>query len=247
MATLYEGEMASIYEAMYQTFVNYDEEYAFYKNILDRYNCNSVIEIGAGTGNLAYRFSEDNFVYTGIDYSQDMLTIAKNKYPNLHLLHGDMRDFKLKKKANATIITGRTTSYIITNKDFHDALTAISNNLDGKRYLIFDFIDASRYIPFILDNKDIEHKAVVNGKTYSRIGNWYPTELDNFLLKWEADYFVASDNDKKFIQRDSSIVRVFTKEEIELHLKIKGFEIIECIDRKTYAYDTYVVVAKKVV
>ena len=238
--------MAGIYDAMYQSFVDYDEEYDFYRSILGKYNCNSVIEIGAGTGNLAYRFSKDNFDYIGIDYSEDMLSIAKSKYPNLNLLHGDMRNFKLQKKADATIITGRTTSYIITNKDFHDALTSISNNLDSKKYLVFDFIDASRYLPFILENKDIEHKAVVNGKTYSRIGNWYPTELDNFLVKWEADYFVESGNDKKIIQKDTSTVRVFTKEEIELHLKIKGFEIIELIDRKTYAYDTYVVIAKKV-
>ena len=246
MATLYEGEMAGIYEAMYQSFVNYDQEYTFYKSILDKYNCNSVVEIGAGTGNLAYRFSKDNFEYTGIDYSEDMLSIAQKKYPELKLIHGDMRNFKLPKKTDAAIITGRTTSYIISNKDFHDALTSISNNLNDKKYLVFDFIDATRYLPYILENKDIEHKAAVNGKTYSRIGNWYPTELDNFLVKWEADYFVESGNDKKFIQRDTSTVRIFTKEEIELHLKIKGFEIIELIDRKTYAYDTYVVIARKV-
>jgi hypothetical protein len=28
MASLYQGKMAAIYDAMYQTFVDYDEEYA---------------------------------------------------------------------------------------------------------------------------------------------------------------------------------------------------------------------------
>ena len=36
-----------------------------------------------------------------------------------------------------------------------------------------------------------------------------------------------------------------TLNEIELFLYMKGFEILEVIDRKTYAFDTYVIVAKK--
>ncbi len=47
------------------------------------------------------------------------------------------------------------------------------------------------------------------------------------------------------IAEDFSTVRVFTLNEIQLFLYMKGFEILEVIDRKTYAFDTYVIVAKK--
>jgi hypothetical protein len=38
MASLYQGKMAAIYDAMYQTFVDYDEEYAFYNAFIQENN-----------------------------------------------------------------------------------------------------------------------------------------------------------------------------------------------------------------
>jgi 16S rRNA A1518/A1519 N6-dimethyltransferase RsmA/KsgA/DIM1 with predicted DNA glycosylase/AP lyase activity len=57
MASLYQGKMAAIYDAMYQTFVDYDEEYAFYNAFIQN-NCKTILEIGSGTGNLAKRFKK---------------------------------------------------------------------------------------------------------------------------------------------------------------------------------------------
>ncbi|WP_258931869.1 class I SAM-dependent methyltransferase [Flavobacterium oreochromis] len=79
MISLYQGEMAEIYDIMYQSFINYNEEYIFYKKILDQYNCHNTLEIGAGTGHLANQFILDNFNYIGLDYSSDMLNKAKKK------------------------------------------------------------------------------------------------------------------------------------------------------------------------
>ena len=39
---------SEIYEMMYQTFINYDEEYAYYSDKLKKYNAGSVIELGCG-------------------------------------------------------------------------------------------------------------------------------------------------------------------------------------------------------
>lgn len=246
MESLYEGQMAKIYEIMYQTFINYDEEFDFYKKLIEKYNGHSTLEIGAGTGQLACRFTKENFKYTGLDYSADMLQLAQKRCPNTNFIHADMRNFTLETPVDSIIMTGRTSSYIITNQDFYLTLDAIHKNLKNNHYLIFDFIDANRYIPFILKNKDIEHKAITKNKTYSRIGNWYLTENDNFLLNWKAEYYLEINAKKEFIQKDCSTVRVFTKDEITLFLNIKGFEVVELIDRKTYAYDTYVVIAKKI-
>ncbi|WP_136669171.1 class I SAM-dependent methyltransferase [Flavobacterium sp. H122] len=243
---LYEGEMAKIFDIMYQKFIDYDAEFNFYNELLKKYNCNSVLEIGSGTGNLANRFSLLSSInYQGMDYSLDMIKIAEEKSSNIKFIHGDMRNFKLEKKVDAIIMTGRTSSYIISNKDLYNTLDSISSNLNKKGFYIFDFIDASRYIPHILENKNIQHIANAEDTIYSRIGNWTPLEEDNFLLQWEADYYVTLNNKKKHLKKDISIVRVFTLDEIELFLKIKGFSIIEIIDKRTYAYDTFVIVATK--
>ncbi|MDI9310720.1 MAG: class I SAM-dependent methyltransferase [Limnohabitans sp.] len=242
---LYEGEMSKVFDSMYQKFINYDEEFKFYLDLLNKYNCGTVLEIGSGTGNLAQRFDQTTLFYQGLDISADMIKIAQDRNPSLLFTQGDMKNFALAQKTEAIIMTGRTSSYIISNNDLYQAFDCIASNLINEGIFIFDFIDASRYIPYILENKNIEHIAATENGTYSRIGNWFPLTEDNFLLCWEADYFLTKDNHKIHLKKDTSIVRVFTLHEMELFLKIKGFNIIEVIDKKTYAYDTFVIVAQK--
>ena len=76
MNTLYTN-LAEVYAAMYKTFINYKEELDFYGSLLTKYNCQSVLEIGCGTGNLAPGFIDLGFKYYGFDLSSEMLKIAK--------------------------------------------------------------------------------------------------------------------------------------------------------------------------
>ncbi|MNY67984.1 hypothetical protein D3C86_2056750 [compost metagenome] len=65
------------------------------------------------------------------------------------------------------------------------------------------------------------------------------------MLEWTAQYYTLVDGKKEIIENDFSTVRVFTLNEIQLFLYLNNFDIIKTIDRKTYAYDTFVIVAKK--
>lgn len=245
MANLYKDKMALIYDSMYQTFIDYKEEYSFYYNILQTYQCNNLLELGSGTGNLAKQFSQSNLEYFGLDYSEDMIAIAKERSPQSNFIHGDMREFILDSKVDAILITGRSTSYLISNEDVYYCFDSIAQNLNNEGIFVFDFIDANRYIPYTEINKSIVHKADCQDTTYYRESNWKLTTADNFLMEWTANYYTLINNEKEVIAEDFSTVRVFTLNEIQLFLYMKGFEILQIIDRKTYAYDTYVIVAKK--
>ena len=48
------------------------------------------------------------------------------------------------------------------------------------------------------------------------------------------------------IVEDDSTVRAFVKEEWSLLLELNGFEVEQCLDRKSYAFDTYVIIARKI-
>ena len=245
MADLYNDKMASIYDAMYQTFINYTEEYDFYKSILEKNHCQSVLEIGSGTGNLAKIFSQNNFEYIGLDVSEDMITIAQKRTSKSTFIHGDMREFTLETPVDSILITGRSTSYLISNEDVYYCFESIHQNLNDEGLFVFDFIDANRYVPYTETNKSILHEADCDGIPHYRDSNWKLTTSDNFLMEWTATYYTLLNNEKEVIAEDFSTVRVFTLNEIQLFLYMKGFEILEIIDRKTYAYDTYVIVAKK--
>lgn len=246
MANLFSREMAIIIDAMYQSFIDYDKEYEFYNTLIQEKKCNSVLEIGSGTGNLATRFHENKQNYLGLDSSQSMIDIAQKKNKDSTFILGDMRHFELEKPVDAIIITERSTSYLTNNEDIIDTFESVYRNLNPKGIFIFDIIDANRFIPFIKENELIIHKAVYNGIQYIRESHWETTPLENFLLDWRSDFYrITADNKKESLLDDFTTVRVFTLNEIELFLYLNNFEILKIIDRKTYAYDTYVIMAQK--
>jgi SAM-dependent methyltransferase len=245
MATLYHGKMAAIYDAMYQSFVDYNEEYDFYNSFIQENNCKTILEIGSGTGNLAKRFKEHGQSYIGLDYSQSMITIARERNEDCAFIQGDMRDFNLENQVDAIIITGRSTSYLTTNEDVNETFASLFNNLTEEGIIVFDFIDANRFIPYINENQTIIHQADYEGINYIRESHWETTSADNFMVDWTAKYYTDINAKKDLIADDFSTVRVFTLNEMQLFLYLNNFEIIKTIDRKTYAYDTYVIVAKK--
>jgi SAM-dependent methyltransferase len=245
MAQLYEGKMAAIFDAMYQTFINYDEEYTFYNQLITENKAATVLEIGSGTGNLAKRFHENQQDYIGLDYSQSMIDIAEKRNPNCVFIQGDMREFKLKKTVDAILITGRSTSYLESNTDVNATFDAIYKNLNKDGILIFDFIDANRFIPFIKANQTVVHQAKHKETDYYRDSSWKTNTSENFMIEWTALYYTLKKGAKEILADDFSTLRIFTLNEIQLFLYLNGFEILKTIDRKTYAYDTYVIVAKK--
>jgi SAM-dependent methyltransferase len=245
MANLYEGKMAAIFDAMYQTFINYDEEYAFYNQLITENNATTVLEIGSGTGNLAKRFYENQQDYSGLDYSESMIAIAQKRNPNCVFIQGDMREFKLEKTVDAILITGRSTSYLESNTDINATFDTIYKNLNKEGILIFDFIDANRFIPFIKENHTVVHQAKHKETDYYRDSSWKTNTSENFMIEWTALYYTLKKGAKEILADDFSTLRIFTLNEIQLFLYLNGFEILKTIDRKTYAYDTYVIVAKK--
>ncbi|MFT4575712.1 MAG: trans-aconitate methyltransferase [Glaciecola sp.] len=246
MQSLYTNGFEHIYDNMYQTFINYEEEYAFYSKILDTYHKSSVLEIGCGSGNLAKIFIESHIDYKGLDLSNDMIQLSESKNPTGIFIKGDIVDFKLSKKIDSIIITGRTTSYLLTNNDIYRALKAIHTNLNPGGVLSFDFIDATRFFTEITPQKRTQHDATINAIKYTRKNLMTPNKkLDNFMFDWEATYYQEEKGVTKKITEDNSTVRAFTKNEWELFLKLSNFKLLEIIDRKSYAFDTYVIVAQK--
>jgi SAM-dependent methyltransferase len=244
MSTLY-STLAPVYEAMYQTFIDYKEEYTFYANILRQHNKKSVTEIGSGTGNLAGYFNETGFSYTGLDYSTDMIAIAQQKYPNAKFVQGDMRNFQLKKTEQSILITARSLSYITANEDVISTFKSIANNLEVGGILAFDIIDAVRFIPEMQREGNITHFADYEGISYRRDSIWTPNLSAGLNLNWSADYLQKEGEDWKRLGTDAALVRTFTQNEICIYAELCGFDVLNITDRPSYFFPTYVFTLRK--
>ncbi|PQJ77589.1 class I SAM-dependent DNA methyltransferase [Polaribacter glomeratus] len=246
MQSLYSNGFEKIYDEMYQTFIDYKEEFTFYSSILKQHQKNQVLEIGCGSGNLASIFIDNKYVYSGLDYSLDMIKLCKSKNPENNFILGDMTSFLLKNKTESILITGRTSSYLLSNKDISGCLKSIHQNLKPDGLLCFDFIDANRFFKEIKGGKEVKHTASFHQKKYERISFFNTNTSENLMFIWDAKYYEINANQTKLIAEDASEVRAFTKNEWELFLHLNNFKLVAFIDRKSYAFDTYVVVAKKI-
>jgi hypothetical protein len=134
---------------------------------------------------------------------------------------------------------------MLSNKDVDSALTTIYNNLDTDGILCFDFIDANRFFKKIKGGKNIIHKALCDDKKYQRDSYIKTNTSNNFMFDWHSKYYEIKGHDKILIAEDDSEVRAFTKNEWEILLHLNNFKLLEFIDKTSYAFDTYVVVAQK--
>jgi SAM-dependent methyltransferase len=234
---------AELYHKMYQTFIDYDEEYQYYKNLIGKEGAN-VLEVGCGSGQLANRFLRDGYSYTGIDVSATMLDIAKAELPSKHFHQMDMRDIKLTDSFDSVIITARSISYILSNNDVMATFRSIKKVLRTRGSLIFDFINAKTFIPSINENEIISHEVTIDGVRYKRESVFEKRIDTSWNWMWKSTFFKDKNGSYDEIGRDEAELRTFTADELELFLQLTGFKIQDILDRKVYAFDTKVIVAR---
>lgn len=246
MNDLYGNNLARVYDSIYQGFIDYKEEYRYYSRICKKYGARSIAEIACGSGNLAKLFATSFEDYLGLDFSEHMLRLAREKYPAGNFLKCDMRDVELTKKYQAALITGRSTSYLLSEVDLEQTFSSAHRFLEVPGIFVFDCIDAHTFMPYIAKNPEVTHRTIVDQVLYSRDTKWFPKIGGNGnLVHWESKYFQEKDEKRKELGSDVTTFRVFEREEIQKILKRNGFFILNIADRKTYAFDTFVVTAQK--
>lgn len=245
MSKLYTN-LANVYHEIYQTLFDYDEEFKFYDKHLKENEIKSIVELGCGTGNLAKRLYEAGYEYLGIDLFDEMLKIAKTTAPLASFLRADARNFELQEKQDCLIITGRSISYLTSNNDLVKAFTCIANSLKQGGLLMFDAIDASKLFDGFTEEKHDTLSATFGTNEYKRISKSRKNLQSGWTWDWESEYFIRNPaGEFEKIGEDFSTLRAFLQDELSLFLKITGFELVNILPKKSYAWDDNFFIAKK--
>lgn len=246
MSNLYKN-LANVYDEIYQTIFDYDVEFEFYDSFLTKNNIKDIVEIGCGTGNLAKRFVAKNYTYLGVDLSQNMLDIAAKKVPSANFQQGNVCELAIKRKFDSVLITGRTISYLLTNKSIKDAFRNIYLGLNSGGVLIFDAIDATALFKDFIEPKTDELAVDFNKSEYKRISKSTVNLASGWTWDWESSYFKKDENGHfQNIGDDFATLRAFTKDEIILFLNYSGFELLEITPKQSYAWKDNFYIARKV-
>lgn len=87
---------------MYDTKLNYVSEYGKELiDLLDPKPGENILDLGCGTGDLAYVISQRGSKVIGMDLSRQMLETARKKYPDLQFIFGNAENFTLDEQVDA--------------------------------------------------------------------------------------------------------------------------------------------------
>lgn len=245
MTKLY-SDLAYLYDALYQTFIDYEAEFRLYQNCFSPFNAKSVLEIGCGSGHLASRFTAAGYGYTGVDLSPQMLDLARQRCPAARFELADMRTIQLNQTFDAVLITARSLSYILTNAEVLGTFRQLAGHLTPTGTLHFDFIDAASFMADLNPAEVVEHRANYNGQTYLRQSCYSAHLHTGFSWNWRSDFFIEqADQPLQLVASDDATLRAFLPAEIRLLLQLAGLTLVAEQNQPTYAFDTWVFSARK--
>ena len=134
------GGFARVYD-LFMDDIPYDEWFGYLQGLFKEYGIESgiVTELACGTGEMARRFSEAGYKMIGLDLSEEMLMVAREKCTEeVLLLHQDMRGFELHTQVAAMYCICDGMNYICSKEGLREVFHQVSLYLEDDGIFIFD-------------------------------------------------------------------------------------------------------------
>ena len=207
---------------------DYEKECNFLEEIFREYSKftpKTILDGGCGTGGHAIPLAKRGYDVTGIDRSEEMIKIAKEKASksgvNINFNVMDLLKLRLNKKFDACICMFAVIDYLTNNKDLLKALLNIKEHLKGGSLFIFDFW----YGPAVLTILP-SHRMKIIEKESVKVIRFAEPHLDTFHHICEVNYhfIIIKENLVIYEGKEKHMVRFLFPEEVKHYLEESGFQ-----------------------
>lgn len=149
---------AEVYD-LFMDNVPYQEWSRYLISLLEEYGVSQglVLELGCGTGKMTRLLAQAGYDMIGVDCSEEMLQIAKEKSDILYLLQ-DMREFELYGTVKAVVCICDSLNYILEEEDLCTVFKLVNNYLDPGGVFIFDMNTLYKYREILGENTICENR-----------------------------------------------------------------------------------------
>ncbi|MBP3495033.1 MAG: class I SAM-dependent methyltransferase [Clostridia bacterium] len=184
-----------------------------------------VLDLACGTGKLTFALRDRGYDMTGLDLSEDMLSVAKeycydNKINDVLFLCQDMRDFELYGTVDACVCSLDSINYLTKISDVKKCFSLVHNYLIPDGVFIFDI-----NTPYRFENVYGKNDFVIeNDGVLCAWQNYYneKTKICDFYLSIFTENKDGAYNRQDERQRE----KCYSKKQIERALLECGFEIL---------------------
>ncbi len=152
---------ASVYD-LFMDNVPYEEWADYVEGLLRKHRIDQglVLELGCGTGSMARCLAGRGYDMIGIDNSEEMLQIAREKTQEESILYlcQDMREFELYGTVAAVVSVCDSMNYILSEEELLQIFCLVNNYLDPGGLFIFDYDTRYAYEELIGDQTIAENR-----------------------------------------------------------------------------------------
>jgi SAM-dependent methyltransferase len=130
--------IATYYDALYVNDNEYAPEAAKAKELLFKHGVQpqaDLLILACGTGGHIPYFKND-FAVSGLDLSNDMLAVARDKYPDIRFYLGNLTDFSLQTSFDSIICMYGSIGFVKTLAGLRESLKCIAKHLRPRGLLL---------------------------------------------------------------------------------------------------------------
>jgi SAM-dependent methyltransferase len=220
------GNYSQYYDLLYKN-KDYKAEADYVVSLLRQYSpipVKSILDIGCGTGAHDVFLNKAGLEITGLDLSENMISIAKANYgniKNLSFVAGDSKSFNLSSKFDAVISLFHVVSYNTKNEELLSTFKNVHAHLKEQGIFVFDFW----YGPGVLQDLPSDREKVMeDDKIHILRKTRSVTHFHENVVDVNFNVVVNSkEGHPSYILNELHKVRYFFYPELQHFLKEAGF------------------------
>lgn len=226
MSEVFGAGYAAAYDALYEE-KDYEAECDLVERVFAQYGegeFRSILDLGCGTGNHAIPLARRGYEVVGVDRSEAMLELAREKGdggPSFVL--GDIRDVRLGREFDAVLVLFAVLGYQHADGDVAAALATARDHLRPGGLLLFDVW----YGPAVLREKPEHRERTVENGT-ERIVRSSDGRLDEAAQLATVDFRVQRFEGRELVAEteETHEMRYFFAPELEAFLAAAGLRLL---------------------
>ncbi len=183
------NDFAKVYDALMYDF-DYDKWVLYINDIFKKSNVkpDNILETACGTGQITVRLSKMGYKMTGVDISENMLSIAESKAriqrQKIKFLNQDMTQLDLNQKFDSILCMCDGINYIVEEKKLQNFFKTVFEKLNDNGIFIFDISSMYKFRNMIGNNTFYNEKdgiCYVWDNEFDEINNVIDMELVIFV------------------------------------------------------------------
>lgn len=219
---------SNVYDKLMQN-VDYKKRTEYLISIFKRFDKipSLMLDLACGTGGFTEQFLNSGIDVIGVDASEDMLNIARERLPQCLLLNQKAEELDLFGTVDGAVCLMDSLNHITDYKDFKKAIARTALFLESGRLFVFDL------------NTEYKHKEVL-------ADNCFVIEQDEVFCTWQnstdnslvteimLDFFIEQQDGSYIRESDDFCERAYSGAQIESALIEAGLELVAVLDDMTF-------------